>query len=340
LLDQAGDPGTAGRVLAALTAVKTDHFRDRLNRFGAEESRPPLLRVAALEAASGRRGNVTDSSLGLLIGLLDGGPVESLQAAQMIGGAVLSKPQLIRLAPRLTSAGPGQLQELINAYPRSQDADVARAFLASMRDARSLTTLAPDRFSNVILHYPPELLPAANALLERIRREEEHKLARLDALLPLLDRGDAARGRALFFSDKAKCATCHRVGDQGGKIGPDLTTIGANRASRDVLESIVFPSATIVRDYAPYSVATADGRALSGLIVRETTDTVFLQQQTGDPVAIPRAEIEELAPSTVSLMPNGLEQALTEAELADVIAYLTSLKPTPVTQAPQRTDDR
>ena len=70
---------------------------------------------------------------------------------------------------------------------------------------------------------------------------------------------------------------------------------------------------------------TADGRVLTGLIARETSDTVYVQQQTGDPVLVPRGEIEEITPSTVSIMPNGLEQALSETELADVIAYLANL---------------
>jgi putative heme-binding domain-containing protein len=130
----------------------------------------------------------------------------------------------------------------------------------------------------------------------------------------------------VFFSEKSKCSTCHRVNEEGGKIGPDLSTIGANRSSSDLLESIVFPSATLVRDYPSYTLLTAEGQTLTGLIVRDTGDEVFVQQQLGEPVRIARKDIEELLPSTVSLMPNGLDQALTEAELADVVAYLQSLK--------------
>ncbi len=319
--------------LAALAAIKTDQFRDRLRQLGGDVAQPPLLRVAALEVASGRRGSLTDESLIVLLELLGSGTKESLQAAQKIGSSALGKPQLVRLAPLLVQASPSQLHELVRSFQRSSDPDVARAFLSSMEKARSLTSLAEHEFSDVIKRYPKELLPTANALLVRIRQEEQQKLARLDKLLPLLKQGDAARGRELFFAEKSKCAACHRVADKGGRIGPDLTTIGANRSPHDLLESIVLPSATIVRDYEPYNIATTDGRVLTGLIARETADTVFIQQQTGEPVAVPRDDIEELTPGAVSIMPNGLEKALSESDLADVIAYLQSLKQPPNNRA-------
>ena len=320
------DPVVIQSAVAALAAIETDRFHDRLTQFGGDETQPVPLRVAALEAVSGQPGRVTDASLGLLIEQLTGELSESLSAAQQIGSSSLSKPQLVRLAPQLTDAGPSHLQELLRPFERSRDAEVAAAFLAAMKGARGLTGLAPHQFSDVIKRYPPELLPAANELLQQIRAEEQQKLARLDALHPLLAHGDPARGRELFFAEKSKCATCHRVADKGKKIGPDLTTIGANRSAADLLESIVFPSATIVRDYEPYTAVTTDGRVLNGLIARETGETLFLQQPTGEPTALRREEIDELVPATVSIMPNGLEKALTEAELADVVAFLGSLK--------------
>jgi len=326
LLDS-NNPPTLSATLSALAAIKTDRFRGRLERLGNNSSQPLLLRVAALRIASGQRTRLTDKVFELLVELLEGDdPVGSLQAGQKIGVSALGKSQLLRLAPMLTGAAPSQLHELVRPFQRSRDVDVARAFLSAMEDARNLTTLAPHEFSDVILHYPPALLPAANQLLDRIRQEEQQKLSRLDKLLPLLKLGDAARGRELFFSKKSKCATCHRVANKGGKIGPDLTTIGANRAGRDLLESIVFPSATIVRDFESYTVMTVDGLVLNGLIVRNTADTLFIQQQTGDPIAVPRDDIEEMVVGTVSTMPNGLEKALSESELADVIAFLQSLK--------------
>ena len=199
-----------------------------------------------------------------------------------------------------------------------------------MENARGFMNLAPHEFSDVIKRFPPELFPPANRLLDRLRREEQNRLARVDQLLPILRHGNSGRGRELFFATKTQCATCHRVDNQGGKIGPDLTTIGANRGAHDLLESIVFPSATIVRDYETIVIETVDGNVLSGMIVRETADTLHIQQLIGDPLPVARGDIQELTHSTVSMMPSGLDQALDKQELADLVAFLMNLKQPPV----------
>lgn len=315
--------------ISAVAAIQGNQFRDRLNSLGNDQSLSPLVRVAALEAASGRRGSLSDESFQLLLELLGGGPGVSLSAAQKLGSSSLSKQQLIDLAPSLTAATSSQLNELIRVYQRSGDAEVAAKFLEAMDSARSLTSLSSPQFSDTIKKYPRELLPAANKLLDRIRQAEQQKVSRLDAMLPLVALGDAERGKALFFSEKSKCSSCHKVGSEGGKIGPDLTTIGANRAVPDLLESVLFPSATLVRDYEPYSLIASDGRVLSGLIVRETADAITIQQQTGDPITLSRDDVEEMVPSTVSIMPTDLEKSLTKEELAHLVAYLVNLTSAP-----------
>ena len=156
------------------------------------------------------------------------------------------------------------IQSLVSAYARSVDHAVAVAFLDAMEHSRALSSVPPHELSDVVKRYPADLRDRANALLDRLKQEEQQRLTRLDQLLPRLKEGDAERGRQLFFAEKSKCATCHRVGNKGGRIGPDLTTIGANRSPADLLESIVFPSATLVRDYQPYTVLTAEGQTLTG----------------------------------------------------------------------------
>lgn len=109
-------------------------------------------------------------------------------------------------------------------------------------------------------------------------------------------------------------------------MGPDLTTIGANRSATDLLESIVFPSASIVRDYSTYQVLTLNGRVFSGILVSESSEAILLQQASGKSVRILQSDIERIDPGSVSIMPAGLEQALTEDELVDIVKYLQSLK--------------
>ena len=314
------------QTLAALAAIKTDYFDARLQQLGDDTTRPMLQRIAALEVANGQRGRITDDSLELLLQLVNNGSGAGLGAAQRIGSTSLTTAQLKRIVTVFPRARAAHLTELIRPYERSSDPEIAKLFVNSIATAQNVTGVPPFLFGNVIKRFPQDLLPAANEILGRIRIAEQAKLASLDKLLPLIGTGDASRGKEIFFAEKSKCAACHRVGERGSRIGPNLTTIGANRAGHDLLESIVLPSSTIVRDFEPYNIVTNDGRILVGLIARQTTDSVTIQQQTGDPITLPRKDIDEMVAGTVSIMPNGLDKALTESELADVIAYLMSLR--------------
>jgi putative heme-binding domain-containing protein len=177
-----------------------------------------------------------------------------------------------------------------------------------------------------VLKAAPESARAAAWALTRAAREQaEKQRALLAEYEPLLAVGDAARGRALFF-DKAACHTCHRVGDQGRNVGPDLTKVGAIRSGRDILESVLVPSATFAQGYDSYEAVLKAGESVSGALARETEEWIVLRQASGAEVSVRRAEVESLQPSKLSLMPEGLLQALTRQEAADLLAFLQDLK--------------
>ena len=138
--------------------------------------------------------------------------------------------------------------------------------------------------------------------------------------------GDAARGREIFFGRSTACSSCHTVAGQGGKVGPDLTKIGAIRKQRDLLEAIMFPSASFARGYKTWTIVTDRGRVHSGLITRETTDSLMLRRADLSEVRINRDSIEEMSESTTSVMPDGLDHRLTNQDLSDLLEYLSSLK--------------
>ncbi len=312
--------------ISAVARLNEKQFQQRLTEIGEDVSLPILVRVSALEAATNSQSQLSDHSFDLLLDVVQESPKDAYLAAQRIGSAALTSEQLLRVAKLIQRASPTALPELIRAFARLKDVDVATAFLQAMNSASSLDTISAVQFSEVIKSYPSETLPNANALLAKLKQREAMHVEKVEAFLPYLNEGSAERGKDVFFGKKSNCATCHQVGGQGKKIGPDLTTIGASRTSRDLLESIVFPSATLVRDYEPFSILIEDGKVLNGIVVRETVDTIYIQQKEGEPVAVQRDEIELLSPSTVSIMPNGLDRVLSQTELADLIAYLQSLK--------------
>jgi putative heme-binding domain-containing protein len=147
-------------------------------------------------------------------------------------------------------------------------------------------------------------------LIDRLKRE----------LSPdRLAAADKQRGRALFVKS---CASCHRLFGAGGEIGPDLT--GANRKNLDyLLSNVVDPSAVVSKDFLMSVLALADGRVINGIVVAENESAVVVQTAQGRQT-LARDEIEDRAPSKLSLMPDGLLQPLSDAEIADLAAYLTS----------------
>ena len=134
------------------------------------------------------------------------------------------------------------------------------------------------------------------------------------------------RGQLVFHSEKASCFTCHAIGYRGGNVGPDLTKVGEVRTERDLLEAIVYPSASLIRSYEPVAVATADGKVYNGLLRTETSDEILLVTGANQEARIPRADIEEIRPSSVSVMPSGLDQQLSTQELADLVAFLKACR--------------
>jgi putative membrane-bound dehydrogenase-like protein len=139
-----------------------------------------------------------------------------------------------------------------------------------------------------------------------------------------LKSADPARGRSLF--DRA-CAQCHRLHDAGGNIGPDLT--GSDRARVDyVLENVLDPNAIVQHEYRVTTVATTDGRVISGLVVERSPSGLVLRTVT-DRVVIPHEEIDVEKPSAQSLMPEGLLETLSEPQVLDLFAYLATPKQTP-----------
>jgi putative heme-binding domain-containing protein len=130
--------------------------------------------------------------------------------------------------------------------------------------------------------------------------------------------GDRAAGKVVFTKN---CATCHTLFKEGGKIGPDLT--GADRKNRVyLLTQIVDPSAIIRQEFLAYVINTKDGRALTGLMVESTPDTVTLVDAKNVRSVLRRDQIEEMKASPVSLMPEKLLEPLDDKQLRDLFAYL------------------
>ena len=155
---------------------------------------------------------------------------------------------------------------------------------------------------------------------------QEWTTADLQPLLTQVSKGrNFSRGRDLYV--EAQCAACHRYGDRGGMIGPDLTAVSTRFKRQDILESSTEPSKVLSEQYMNAAIETADGKVLIGRIVEETPDKVVLRKNPLEPetVTIKKSEIESRSLSKVSPMPAGLLNTLTKEEILDLLAYLESL---------------
>lgn len=132
--------------------------------------------------------------------------------------------------------------------------------------------------------------------------------------------GNSDAGRKLF--EAAVCAKCHRVGEFGLGVGPDLTTLGSRFKRRDILEAIVYPSRVLTDQYKSVLVATKDGQVLNGMRAPDDADRVVLLLSDATTVKIAKSNIEETSESKQSVMPDGLLNQFTLPQIADLFAFL------------------
>jgi putative heme-binding domain-containing protein len=143
----------------------------------------------------------------------------------------------------------------------------------------------------------------------------------IDELAPaVLKGGDPALGKAVFAQ---QCAKCHAHSGEGGKVGPDLTGMAAH-PREELLVHVLDPSRSVEGNFVSYTLATTDGRVLNGLLASETRTSVELLDAEGKSQVVQRSDIEELAASKKSLMPEGFEKQVTAGQIADLLAFLTA----------------
>jgi putative membrane-bound dehydrogenase-like protein len=130
--------------------------------------------------------------------------------------------------------------------------------------------------------------------------------------------GNAANGKIVF---QKTCASCHRLDREGFAVGPDLFSI-RNQPKAAILLHILAPDHEITPGFTAYQVVLHDGRSFTGLLAAESATSITLRLPQGKEEQFPRDAIEELVPSKLSLMPQGLEKTITRPEFADLLAYL------------------
>jgi putative heme-binding domain-containing protein len=138
--------------------------------------------------------------------------------------------------------------------------------------------------------------------------------------------GDVRRGEAIFRAAQSACVSCHRVGEQGGTIGPDLSAVARAQTKEALVESVLWPKRQVKEGYLLTTVTTKDGRTLQGYRAGETSEALMLRDFSAPAlVTVTKRDIAS-RDDAGSIMPEGLTDRLAPSELADLLRYLFELK--------------
>jgi putative heme-binding domain-containing protein len=241
------------------------------------------------------------------------GFLQALQGSEAADTGKLILERLPALTPAARAAG---LSVLLNRP------EWTRALLASVEENKvRLVDLSLDQQRALSEHLDPRIRFRARAILRRggaLPDPDRQKV--LEELLSITrEKGDAVAGKAVFLK---QCSKCHVHGAEGSRIGPDLTGMAVHPKDH-LLTDILDPSRSVEANFRAYTVSTQSGRIFTGLLASESKTTIELFDAEGKKQTILRQDIEELAATNKSLMPDGFEKLLSRKDLADLLEFLT-----------------
>jgi putative heme-binding domain-containing protein len=206
--------------------------------------------------------------------------------------------------------------------------ELLRQLLDAVEDRRvEPSTLGRARINQLTRSRDEIVKKRAQTLLAKVLPPERKSI--LDRYRPaLMMKGDPFKGKEVF---RTNCASCHKIGDMGVEVGPDLVNLATRRSKGFLMADIVDPNANIAAGFEEYLIETTDGRTLSGIIASDSATTVRLKRKEGAEDTVLRSNIANLRTSTVSAMPEGLEENIGVADMADLLEYLKSLRHKPPT---------
>ncbi len=326
-IDLDANPAVKAAVLRALQSLRgTETFVELVRDFGVREEDEALLDYTLAHP----RGSAGVEAMRILLGRED----PALVRRALAGTNAL--PAVTALAGVKQKEAAALLEPLLNDSRREPALRRAAVqALAQVREgaARILQLAREDKL-------PADLKLAASSELNAVRWDDLRAEA-ADLLPPPQARGaeplppvselvkrlgDAQRGAEIYFRGDAACASCHQVHGKGTDFGPDLSEIGSKFGKEALYDAILEPSAGISFGFEAWQIHFKNGDEAFGLIVSETDNEIALKTPDGILSRYPKAQIDSREKRSTSIMPEGLQAALTAQELVDLVEFLASLK--------------
>ena len=305
-----------------------------LEQVADNDQNPSALRVHAIGTSSNDSTILSNRHFDYLYSQLQPGNDASVrqQVASVFGQTKLSNEQLLKLAKEFLGKADGFiLPRLIPVFQGANDIEIGKALASALGNSLSLENITEEDLREMFSNYPTELKATTEKLMIQLKEAHGERLARIHSIESSITKGDIERGRMLFF-DKAICYTCHAIGNEGSNFGPDLTSIQKDRSAHDLVEAIVYPGVSFVREYETYQIKTKEN-IYTGIIQEQTGDMIRLGISAQESVQIQRKDILSTEIQDVSMMPLGLDKLLTEQDIADLMAFLIGQDQDPETDA-------
>jgi putative heme-binding domain-containing protein len=264
--------------------------------------------------------------------------LRNLQYGIDVANMLANKPpaQKIYLATTLSAAKNGWTSALRDKYFKLFDGFLRRkggnSYIGYIDEARrlALSNVPKDKFDYYNKISGSSLLaPNEHRLSDVDQPKGPGRAWKIDEAVQAAqsDSGklDYNRGKALFTV--SMCSSCHKMGGEGGSIGPDLTQLGTRFSAKDILESIIEPSKVISDQYAASKLVLKDGNTIIGRLIRQDQDKYYVSQNPFAPFELKEVLKKEVVSNTISatsIMPPGLIYKLNPGELKNLMAYLMS----------------
>jgi putative heme-binding domain-containing protein len=246
-------------------------------------------------------------------------------AAESIAKSRLTPSQQLRLASSLKNLALSELNTVLASFQNQHDEQTGTKLVHSLLGSSAADSLNAFRLKSLLEGFGEPVKQAARPLLDRLEKAQAEQLSKAENIANLVATANPQRGLQVFGSQKAACTACHKAANVGGITGPALKGIGARRSERDLIESIIFPNASLVQSYETWKVLTEDGQVFLGVLIEDRPDEIVLSAGVDKTFRIPRSSIEEMSRSDQSIMPTGLDKLISDQEFADLVAFLKSL---------------
>ncbi|TAE93894.1 MAG: dehydrogenase, partial [Runella slithyformis] len=281
--------------------------------------------------------------------------MNSDQARQLVVGMTIKENSTalkLAAASRLVAANATQYApigaELLRSLPAEADvAELFRAFFANKMGVAALTTelnakkiptdraivgrqalqrLQSSRRNSEEGQLLIKALEASGGFLPVEKMPQELKEAEIASLAKTIsETADPVKGEAIFRKSGLACFTCHAIGGAGGRIGPDLSSLGTSSPVATIIKSIIYPNASIKEGYELQRVVKKDKSEIMGYLVANGAAEIVLRDVTGSEIAIPKSQVSGIDKVAGSLMPAGLTAGLDQEEFKNLIGFLSKM---------------